>query len=596
MKFLKEKRFLTIIFSILVSLFIVCFVEKFVYSNEPFLFKRAIIGLVVYQFFIYFALNLIVRFYKNKNWKEIFKLKNIYYLKYVFSFFALLYCSFFYKNITFIYFGLCELAIISLVTDLICKKNRTIASIFNISVLILFNTNLLIYLFSSSFLSMIMIHNLGEINRISGNAFVYVSAVSLMLIFTSVIPYKKNESTKNRVLLLIYTVIIEILLLLSYGGKTSVSYNYVKLTNDYIKYNKFQGKIKKNLFYKREFYKDGIDNYVTYNGELGNKPNVILIFTEGLSNHIIYDERNIMPNLRNFSNKTISFTNYYNHTAATYRGILGQLFSGYQNNNLDRTDLIGIHDVLKENGYYTTFINVEPGNDEFTYFVNDLHFDKVVNDKIILDADVIHDKEAYEELFDTAIELNKKDQPFFAAIYTFDTHVTFDSSDVKYKNGKNKVLNRFYNVDYQFDKFIDKFNNSPLYDNTIVIFTADHSSYTDNDYLRTFNGKYAQERVHNFVDEIPLYIYHKNVKPQKIDVNGRNSINIAPTILDYIDISGKNYFLGTSLFASESKSRYETLYAEGLIYFDTKNDKVVRAEDEEEINNFLTKYYSAAKP
>lgn len=51
------------------------------------------------------------------------------------------------------------------------------------------------------------------------------------------------------------------------------------------------------------------------------KQNVILIFTEGLSNHIITDSRNIMPNVAALKNQTISFSNYYNHTFATYRGI-----------------------------------------------------------------------------------------------------------------------------------------------------------------------------------------------------------------------------------------------------------------------------------
>ena len=42
------------------------------------------------------------------------------------------------------------------------------------------------------------------------------------------------------------------------------------------------------------------------------RPNVILIFTEGLSKNIIEDERNIMPNVKALQEESISFENYFN--------------------------------------------------------------------------------------------------------------------------------------------------------------------------------------------------------------------------------------------------------------------------------------------
>ena len=77
------------------------------------------------------------------------------------------------------------------------------------------------------------------------------------------------------------------------------------------------------------FYKDTIGNYVSSPLQKKN-PDVVLIFTEGLSQNIIDDERNIMPNVRMYEDKSLNFTNYYNHTAATYEGLIGQLYSGHQ--------------------------------------------------------------------------------------------------------------------------------------------------------------------------------------------------------------------------------------------------------------------------
>ena len=55
-----------------------------------------------------------------------------------------------------------------------------------------------------------------------------------------------------------------------------------------------------------------------------------------MSQHIIDDERNITPNIKELQSKSLSFSNYYNHTFATYRGIIGQLYSGYQLDNSDQ--------------------------------------------------------------------------------------------------------------------------------------------------------------------------------------------------------------------------------------------------------------------
>ena len=50
---------------------------------------------------------------------------------------------------------------------------------------------------------------------------------------------------------------------------------------------------------------------------------------------------------------------------------------------------------------------------------------------------------------------------------------------------------------------------------------------------------------------MPLFIYHKDVEAKDIDVDGRTTIDFAPTVLDYLDISKPNYFLGESLFSGK---------------------------------------------
>ena len=50
-------------------------------------------------------------------------------------------------------------------------------------------------------------------------------------------------------------------------------------------------------------------------------------------------------------------------------------------------------------------------------------------------ANTISDKDAYEILFDSAMEQSASGVPFFLAIYTFGTHASLDSADETFGDG-----------------------------------------------------------------------------------------------------------------------------------------------------------------
>ena len=154
-----------------------------------------------------------------------------------------------------------------------------------------------------------------------------------------------------------------------------------------------------------KFYKEEVTGYVDKDATLVEKPNVIVIFTERLSQNIISDDRNIMPNVASYQQKSLSFENYYNHTAATYRGISGQLSSGYQLEDFDGNNLTSLEDIFSEQGYHTFFFNTEPLNPDWNNYVNNLGFDYVVMDATTPcngAVNTISDKDAYEILFVSA--------------------------------------------------------------------------------------------------------------------------------------------------------------------------------------------------
>lgn len=342
-----------------------------------------------------------------------------------------------------------------------------------------------------------------------------------------------------------------------------------------------------------------------------SKPNVIVIFIEGMSYRVISER--LTPNLFKLNQESISFYNYFNHTAATFRGIRGQLISGYQflgGYYQEGSGLKGIgqteNDVVikrwKRRGenlisifnnlqYTTTFLTPHSRSDQLGVMLLATGFDNVFGYEDY-DKDInkdLSDKQQFEFIFKTAQSLEKKGK-FFLASYTVGTHHGLDSPDLKFGDGENEYLNKFHNLDYWIGDFLSKFNNSSLFDNTILVVTADHATFPTSLYQKTF-----KEDIKYFIDKIPFMIYYKGVNPLYYDAMNRNSLDFSPTILDVCNFEDfKNHFLGTSLFVKDFSpySQFSTI-GEGV--FSTRNGSAVlldKNEIEDDILIGIEKFYS----
>ena len=465
--------------------------------------------------------------------------------------------------------------------------------------MVLFNAQVMVLAFGNTYISMLMLTNLTSVEALAGKARIYISGVILVLIF-SLLPVCPIKCSKgHRYGALFGAVCVEFVMLLVLGNQYSPLWGYVTLGQQHYETQKLLNELDNIAPDSQEaidavklYYRKNIEGFIEKDSDLPEQPNIILIFTEGLSQHIIEDERMIMPNVAEYQKKAISFDQYYNHTFATYRGLIGQLYSGYQLNNNDSNELVSVQSILSDQGYNTFWINTEPQNEEFTAYQESFGFDEIIGgvEDVYEYTGAILDKKAYEILFDLAEEQENTEEPFFIGIYTFGTHASLGSPDEKFGDGTDEEINKFYNMDYQFGLFMEKFENSSLKDNTIVIFTTDHATYQDDSFDISFPGR---ERKVITIDEIPLFIYYNGVDAQVVDAEGRNTLNLAPTVLDFLDISAANYFIGTSLFSRMVGSICETTYQETSITYSTANGKVAKME-EAELNHFqgmLESYY-----
>ena len=490
--------------------------------------------------------------------------------------------------------SLLELGVIILLSDLFARRWPKAGNVISSILTLLYNTQQFILYFGSTYLTMIMLTNISSAEDLGGRAFEYILAIVLVIVLSS-LPICPIRMTRTYVYnALIGIMIADLGFTMTLGSSYSPLYGYANVAVQAKEQHDRETYINSLPDTAEQFYSDSVESGIDKPADLPEQPNVILIMTKGLSQSIVEDERNLMPNVRSYEDQSVDFESYFNHTAATYRGIIGQLFSGYQNNNLDQNHLASIQSIMKDQGYYTSFINTEMNNIQFTGYLNDLGFDAVIGK----DSDsYLTDKEAYDLLLQTAEDQSSKGQPFFTTIYTFNTHVSLDSDDEKYGNGSEAELNKFYNCDYQFGRFMDAFNNSDLADNTIIVFTADHCTYLDDAFRSAFPDTV---RVHSFLDRIPFLIYYKGVTPQKISADGRNSLCMVPTILDYLDISAPNYFLGNSLFINinNDSSPYDLVFTIDNTERVSTKDAIIQGMDssvDSEVEKNINNYYAAAQ-
>jgi len=338
------------------------------------------------------------------------------------------------------------------------------------------------------------------------------------------------------------------------------------------------------------------------------KRNVIVIFTEGMSARLInaYGGRHpgLTPNIDALLARSMRVDNYYNHTAATYRGLQGQMASGYPGTggaqsgagwgegdnaqSLARIRYRTLPQIFRARGYDTYFFSPHHDSVQLNTMLRALDFDQVysfdsLNDEFLhgqasLTAGSLSDKDLFRSL-NAMLESRARDagdKPFFIGLYDIGTHAFLDVPEgvEKYADGKNSVLNRMHNYDRQLGQFLNYFFASEYAKNTILIFTADHATYPEPPFVDAVRGESYQPY---FVDRIPLAIYDPaHVLPQTFDADGRSSIDFAPTLLHLLGVQKvANSFIGRSIFDTKRIVPFGVAAIGGDIFMTTRDGVVM---------------------
>lgn len=345
---------------------------------------------------------------------------------------------------------------------------------------------------------------------------------------------------------------------------------------------------------KYKNYDDMIKDYetlkVTYENQYGEEvyqlagvlenKNVIIVQLESVQEFVINKEINgkeITPNLNEFLNKNITFTNMHmqsysttadsEHTTITslYPMENGMSFSRYYTNTYD-----DIFKIFNKKDYHTSFMH---GN--YPYFWNrgNVYSRFNLNELVLKEqfediSENINGDLSDELLYKQAVQKWKQyDKPFFSYIVSASSHTPYtldgleDRKKVHINVGKYKdtyfgnYLEAMNYADYAFGILIQELKNEGLYEDTAILVFGDHNG------LNMYNEELIDflSYIDEDITDVDLKLNYTRVacgfkipdmESIKID-KPVNKLDIKPT-LAYLCNLDDGFSLGTNMFKSKN--------------------------------------------
>lgn len=226
----------------------------------------------------------------------------------------------------------------------------------------------------------------------------------------------------------------------------------------------------------------------------GKPVNVVMVILESFSDKIISNlgGRNLTPRLDEFSKEGICFKNFYATGSRSDRG-LSSLLAGYPA-LIKASSILGFPNKMRSLDYLPAYF-ARRGYDMSFYYGGDVNFYNMNImmiqggvKKIVARPDFpIHqatmqkwgvpDEYLYGRL---SMDVKKMRQPFFTMVYNISSHEPFDIPQhfnrVKGQSSSDRYCNSVAYTDSCLGVFIDNLRKSPLWKNTLVIITSDHTS------------------------------------------------------------------------------------------------------------------------
>ena len=299
------------------------------------------------------------------------------------------------------------------------------------------------------------------------------------------------------------------------------------------------------------------------------KPNVILIVWESFTEKALHKTVDGNPVIKFFPQlfkEGIYFSNCYSSGDRTDKGI-SAILSGYPAlpkgsivNYPEKTaKLPGLGNIFLENGYSTQFYyGGEPEFANIKSYLTAQQFQQLITKADFNAADMnskwgAHDDVVMKKLSN---DISKMKQPFFTTWLTLSSHEPFETPVPTVFNGNNKetkFLNSLHYTDSIVYCFINELKKMPVWQNTIVIISADHGHYLP------ITGKRADDY------RIPVLWLGGALKKQNIVIDKTvNQLDLAGSLVQQFHFPAALFPFGKNVFDSTAGHWAFFTYNDGI--------------------------------
>ncbi len=175
-------------------------------------------------------------------------------------------------------------------------------------------------------------------------------------------------------------------------------------------------------------------------------------------------------------------------------------------------------------------------------------------------------------------EISEMSEPFFTSVFTLSSHHPYavpDSLDSHFKGGPIPILKSVEYADHALQRFFEKAQKQPWFDETLFIITADHTSQ--------FISPVYNNRVDQYA--IPLIFYSPSYISPALDERVAQQSDIFPSVLDWMGIPASFVGFGQSVFSPDTSQAFAVNYING-VYQIIDNDFLLQYDGERVIGLF----------
>ncbi|HCM33631.1 LTA synthase family protein [Chryseobacterium sp.] len=317
-------------------------------------------------------------------------------------------------------------------------------------------------------------------------------------------------------------------------------------------------------FVDEKYIEDNVQPYKVYDRKVENRPNIVIFIVESFGREYsgafnkdknIKDYVSYTPFMDSLATQSLIFPNTFANGRQSIHGMssvlagIPSLTDAFTGSPYSNQKIQSIVSVCNDLGYDTSFYHGAPnGSMGFLGFGNILGFKHYFGK-----AEYNHDEDfdgmwaIWDEPFLQYFAKNVgKKQPFMTTVFTASSHHPFKIPEKykgKFKKGPLEMHEPIQYTDYAIKKYFETAKKQPWFNNTIFVFTGDHTN-------QIYYPEY-EKAMNRFA--VPLVFYSPNPEYQ---LKGENQeiaqqIDIYPTLADLIGYNKPIRSWGRSLVSDK---------------------------------------------